>query len=93
MLDKDASDRPRKSTALVELELESINAEIASLQETRLSGKGQIKGAWRIFFWKVVHEGQPRRAGVGFALKNELAENLTEQPKGIFERLITLQTI
>ena len=91
MLDDDTSNRPRRRTALIDLELESINAEITALQEVRLSGEGQLREAGRTFFWKGLPDGQPRRAGVGFALKNELADKLTEHPKGISERIITLR--
>ena len=91
MLDNDESNRPRRRTALIDLELESINTDITALQEVRLSGEGQLIEAGRTFFWKGVPDGQPRRAGVGFALKNAIADKLTEQPKGISERLITLR--
>ena len=91
MLDNDESNRPRRRTALIDLELESINTDITALQEVRLSGEGQLREAGRTFFWKGVPDGQPRRAGVGFALKNAIADKLTEQPKGISERLITLR--
>ena len=91
MLDNDASERPRRRTALIDLELEKINVDIAALQEVRYSGEGQLREAGRTFFWKGPPEGAPRRAGVAFSIKNELADKLTEQPIGISERMITLR--
>ena len=91
MLDNDASDRPRRRTALVDLELENINVDVAALQEVRLSGEGQIREAGRTFFWKGYPEGEPRRAGVAFAIRNELADKLSELPVGISERIMKLR--
>ena len=83
--------RPRRRTALIDIELDSIGSDIAALQEVRLSGEGQLQEATRTFFWKGCPAGQPRRAGVAFAIKNEIASKLTESPQGISERLMTLR--
>ena len=91
MLDTDTSNRPRRRTAMVDLELEKVGVDIAALQEVRLSDEGQIREAGRTLYWKGVPEGQPRRAGVAFAIRNEIAAQLTEQPKGISERIMTLR--
>ena len=91
MLDNDLSHRPRRRTALVDLELEKIGADIAALQEVRLADEGQIREAGRTFYWRGVPEGQPRRAGVAFVIRNEIAAQLDEQPKGISERIMTLR--
>ena len=91
MLEDYKSNRPRRRTALIDLELENIKSDITALQEVRLSGEGQLRETGRTFFWKGVPDGQPRRAGVGFALKNTIADKLTEQPKVISERLMTLR--
>ena len=89
MLDTDTSNWPRRRTAMVDLELEKVGVDIAALQEVRLSDEGQIREAGRTLYWKGVPEGQPRRAGVAFAIRNEIAAQLTEQPKGISERIMT----
>ena len=91
MLDNDASDRPRRRTALVDLELENINVDVAALQEVRFSGEGQIREAGRTFFWKGYPEGETQRAGVAFAIRNELVDKLSELPVGISERIIKLR--
>ena len=59
MIDRDASDRPRRRTALIDLELENINADITALQEVRLSGEGQLQEATRTFYWKGLAAGEP----------------------------------
>ena len=91
MLEDDKSNIPRRITALIDLEHESIKPDITAFQEVRLSGECQLRGTGRTFFWKSVPDGQPRRAGVAFALKYTLADKLTEQLKNISERLMTLR--
>ena len=91
MLDNETSDRPQRRSALIDIELDRINADITALQEVRFSGEGQLREATRTFYWKGLDPGQPRRAGVAFAIKNELACKLTEDPIGISERLISLR--
>ena len=91
MLDLDTSDRPRRRSALIDLELENINADITALQEVRLSGEGQLNEATMTFYWKELASGEPRRAGVTFSIKNEIAYKLVEAPRGISERLMTLR--
>ena len=89
MIDNDS--RPRRRTALIDMELDHINADITALQEVRLSGEGQLTEATRTFYWRGVAPGEPRRAGVAFAIKNELARKLTEDPRGISERIMSLR--
>lgn len=91
MLDTDTSERPRRRTALIDIELETTNIDIAALQETRLSGEGMLRERERTFYWVGLPEGQRRTAGVAFAIKNDLADKLTENPKGISERIITMR--
>ena len=91
MLETDASGRPRRRTALIDLELERTNVDIAALQETRLSGKGNLREKERTFFWVGCPEGQRRTAGVVFAIRNSLADKLTENPRGVSERIIMLR--
>ena len=89
MLDRE--DRPRRRTALIDFELGKIGADITALQEVRLAEEGLIKEAGVTFYWKGVPEGQPRRAGVAFAIRNEIAAQLEEAPKGISDRIMTLR--
>ena len=91
MLDNDVIDRPQRRTALIDLELEAIKGDITALQEVRLSGEGQLQETTRTFYWKGRPPGQPRMAGVAFAIRNEIANRLSETPRGISERLMSLR--
>ena len=48
-----------------------------------------MRVAGRTFFWKGFPAGEPRKAGVAFAIKNELADRLEEEPIGISEIIMT----
>ena len=87
----DSNDRPRRRMALIDLELEKVKVGIAALQEVRLSGEGHQKEANRTFYWKGCPAGEPRRAGVAFAIENSLASKLSESPKGISERIMMMR--
>ena len=91
MFDRDTIQRPLRRTALIDIEPESNKVDIAVLQDVRISSEGLLKDARRTFFWKGCPPGEPRSAGVAFSNGNEIASKLTESPKGISERLITLR--
>ena len=91
MLENDANDRPRRRTALIDLELEAINSDITALQEVRLSGEGQLQEATRTFYWKGVDPEEPRRAGIAFAVRNDIARKQTKATRGVSEGLMTLR--
>lgn len=44
-----------------------------------------------LFFWKGTPASEPRRSGIGFAIKNTLATKLTEHPIGVSDRVMTLR--
>lgn len=90
LLDIGQNNIPQRRTALVSLELQKYNVDIAALSETRLSEEGSVKEKDYTFFWKGVQQGVPRVHGVGFAIKNSLVSSLTELPVGISERIMTL---
>ena len=77
----DSRDRPRRRMALIDLELEKVNVGTAALNGVRLSGKGHQREAARTFHWMAYLEGEVRRAGVVFAIENNLAKKLSEAPK------------
>uniref|UniRef100_H3AQM2 Uncharacterized protein n=1 Tax=Latimeria chalumnae TaxID=7897 RepID=H3AQM2_LATCH len=56
------------------------------------AGEGQLKeqGGGCTFFWKAKQGEERQLHGVGFAIKNELINQLNEFPIGINERLMTL---
>jgi len=91
LLDLTNSGRPPRRTALVSKELKNINIDVAALQETRMHGEGQVKEKSHTIFWKGKPEGEPRTAGVGFAISNSLISKLPALPVGICDRIITLR--
>lgn len=75
-------------------ELRRYNVDIAALSETHLADKEELmeRGGGYTFFWKgkaAAHE--PRRSGVGFAVKTEITKRLEECPVYISDRVITLR--
>jgi len=93
LLDTAGANRPERRTALVARELDRYSIEIAALSETRLAEEGQITevGAGYTFFWSGRSKEERREAGVGFAIKNHLIGNLTNLPKGLNDRLMSLR--
>ena len=93
LMDTSGSKRPERRTALVGRELARYNVDIAALSETRLADTGQVTevGAGYTFFWSGRGQEERRDAGVGFAVKNHLVNQLVSLPKGINDRLMTLK--
>ena len=83
--------RPQRRSALIAKELTENGIVIAALQETRLSGEGHLKEQSHTFYWKGLPEGEPRVAGVAFAISNWLIPKLSELPVCISERIIMLR--
>ena len=90
---KNLSDRPERRTALVASELARYNVDVAALSETRLPETGQLTepGQGYTFFWSGRQSSERREAGVGFAIKSELARKLVKLPECISDRLMTLR--
>ena len=91
LLDNPKADRPERRTALIDKELQRTSIAIVALSETRFSDEGSLVEQAYTFFWKGLPEGEIRQHGVGFAIRNDLAAKLTENPVGISERLMTLR--
>lgn len=92
LIDRESNTCPRK-TALVSLELRRYGVDIAALSETHLADEGErVKrlGGYT-FFWKGTPSSEPRRSGVGFAIRNEIASKLEECPIHISDRVTTLR--
>ncbi|XP_063589282.1 uncharacterized protein LOC134766349 [Penaeus indicus] len=66
---------------------------LKALSETRFADEGQLTetGAVYTFFWSGHKREECREAGVGFAIKSNLLKNLETLPKGINDRLMTMQ--
>ena len=93
LIDNPESSSPARRTALICKELDRYNVDIATLSETRLADDGQIQeiaSGYTIF-----RKGRPsrerREAGVGFAIRSNIASKLHELPRGINDRLMTLR--
>ena len=92
-MDNKNSDRPDRRTAFVARELQRFKLDIVALSETRRAEEGQLReelGGYT-FFWKGKDDNEPRIHGVGFAIRNEIVDKLTELPVGVNERLMTLR--
>ena len=74
-------------------ELGRYGIQIAALSETRFADVGEIKevGAGYTFFWSRRKSKEKREAGVCFVIKTELVGKLSELPKCITDRIMTLR--
>lgn len=85
MLDSDDSDRPRRRSALVARELSRLDVDIAALSEVRFAKEGSLvkHGAGYTLFWSGRGKVEHRQSGVGFMLKNAIANKLHTLPTGL----------
>ncbi|CAG4931733.1 unnamed protein product [Parnassius apollo] len=92
LLDREENACPERKTAIVARELSSYNIDEAALSETHLPDEGELVeyGGGYTFFWKGLASSEPRRSGVGFAVKNYLAAQLQEYPIHISDRITIL---
>ena len=91
LLDREGADRPEKGTALIAMELAKYNIDITALCETRLSKSGSLNDLEYSFFWSGKPERERREAGVGFAIKNVIITKLTEMPRPVSDRIMTMR--
>ncbi|BHF60747.1 hypothetical protein SprV_0100371300 [Sparganum proliferum] len=91
--DNPRSNRPGRRTVLVVRELARYKVEIAALGETRFSEQGRLEevGAGFIFIWSGRPRAERRDAGVAFAIRNDIVEQLPCLPQGINDRLVSLR--
>lgn len=82
-----------RRTALVAIELDKYNIDIAALSETRLSATGSLTEelSGYTFFWSGKKQGERRDHGVGFAIRKDLCDLLEIVPTSINERLMSLR--
>lgn len=93
LLDRNDNACPERKTAIVARELRRFNIDVAALSETHLADEGELTehGGGYTFFWKGTTAAEPRRSGVGFAIKNHLVRKLGEFPVHISDRITTLR--
>ena len=65
--------------------------DIAALSETRFAGNGILQEKDYNFYWSGRSEEEARSAGVGFAIRRSIANDLVELPIALNERLMTLR--
>ena len=93
LLDRDASSRPERRTALIARELDKYQIDIAALSETRIAEEGSIaepKGGYT-FFWRGKAKDEDRTHGVGLAMKTSLCRQLPDLSTPVSQRLMKLR--
>lgn len=80
---------PERKSAVVARELSRYNVDIAALSETHLPDGGELTelGGGYKFFWRGTPASEPRRYGVGFAIKTQIASKLQDCPEYISDRV------
>ena len=91
LLYRDGANRPERRTAIVAMELAKYKIDIAALCETRFSESGSLDDLEYSFFWSGKPEGERREAGVGFAIKKDIVTKLTEKPRPVSDRIMTMR--
>ncbi|CAG5008291.1 unnamed protein product [Parnassius apollo] len=93
LLDRDENACPERKTAIVARELSRYNIDVAALSKTHLPDERELVeyGGGYTFFSKELASPEPRRSGVGFAVKNYLAAQLQEYPVHISDHITTLR--
>ena len=81
--------RPARRTAFISRELSRYSIDIVALAETRLPDEGNITED--TFFWKGNPTHEQTLHGVGFAIRNSLADQIEEALAGISPRLIRMR--
>ena len=69
----DTPNNPERRTAVISKLLKKYNIDIVALSETRFPGNGQLREKDYTFFWSGRPEEEHRTAGVGFAIRNNIA--------------------
>ncbi|KAI8441503.1 hypothetical protein MSG28_015092 [Choristoneura fumiferana] len=80
-------------TALIARELARYGIDVAAVSETHLSDSGELceqLGGYT-YYWSGRPVGERAGGGVGFAVRNGLARDLSDLPKGVNDRLMTLR--
>ena len=73
------------------MELAKYDIDIDALCEPRFSESGSLNDLEYSFFWSGKPEGEIREAGVGFAIKKDIVTKLTEMPRPVSDRNLTMR--
>ncbi len=87
----DNSKRPEHKTALIAKELQRYDIGIAALSERRFSSYGSLVDLGYTFYWSGKKENEIRMSGVGFAIRNDIAKALDQDPVPINDRLMSMR--
>ena len=91
LFDRETTNRPERRTSLVAMELAKNNNDIAVLSETRFHASGSLNDREYTFYWSGKPNGERKEAGVGFAIKRDIVEMLTEMPHTESDRIMTMR--
>ena len=73
------------------MKLDKYNIDIAALCDTRFSESGSVDDLEYSFFWSGKPEGERREVGVGFAIKKDIVNKLTERPRLESDIIMTMR--
>ena len=73
------------------MELVKYNIDIAALYETRFSESVSLNVLEYFFFWSSKPKGGGGVAGVDFAIKKDIVTKLTEMPRPVSDRIMTMR--
>ena len=90
LLDREADDLPERRTVFVAMELAKYNIDIVALCEIRLSESGCLNDLEYSFFWSGEPARERKEIGVGFAVKKNIVTKLTEMPRLVSDRIMTM---
>ncbi|PFX21972.1 hypothetical protein AWC38_SpisGene13526 [Stylophora pistillata] len=93
MLHSDDGARPQRRSALVARELSRLNVDIAALREVHFAEEVSVvePGEGYTLFWSGRGKEEQRQSGVGFMMKNAIANKLHTLPVGHSDRIMSLR--
>lgn len=92
LMDTTNNNKPEQTTALVAAELGRYDIDIAVLAEMKLVNEGSLVlvAQGHTFFWKGLTAEERQIHGIGFGIRNNIMNQLSEVPTKHSERLISL---
>ena len=88
----DNSNRPERRSAIISKELQEYNIRIAALSEVRFAESGSIREETDLY-WSGKCSIYRNKSDVAFAIRNGLLQNMSEDPKPLRDRLMTLRLL
>ena len=73
------------------MELAKYNIDIVVLSETRFRASGSLNDLEYTLYWSDKPNGERREAGVGFEIKKDIVEKLTEMLHPVSDRIMTMR--